>query len=316
MIHNFFDIYGDKSFNDIFNEKDPLSIYCQKLSWIEVPEDNFIDYVINRNRLPFEGVPEDDSLYKKDPTYMLVQMHRLWITTKLLCKYFENNKNYTILDLGAFPFSLEIIIREYFNFGMVISASTNWALEKNWKKILKEKNILISFANLDPYIKDASDYKSSSSIEGLKFENNSIDLVILAHVVEHLYHPLYILKEAWRVLKEKGIILISTDNALMLNTLINICTLNDFLHEPVEQTAAMSFHTWRGHCRFFSKKDLIKMLNSVGFKVKEVFFFEILYNSFCDEYFRNPTKEFPKWKADILTNIPDFRSEIILVAEK
>jgi len=90
----------------------------------------------------------------------------------------------------------------------------------------------------------------------------------------------------------------------------------EFLHEPVENTSAMSFTFWRGHNRFFSEKDIIKMLETAGFKIIERRFCEVYYNSFSEEYFKHPITAIPKRQADILTLIPEYRNELIIIAER
>jgi len=89
--------------------------------------------------------------------------------------------------------------------------------------------------------------------EGLPLEDESVDFIVFSHVIEHLYHPIQILKEACRCWKKGGKLLLSTDNGYMLGGFLNYLHPQSYLHEPVEQTAAMTFHEWRGHVRFFTE---------------------------------------------------------------
>jgi SAM-dependent methyltransferase len=179
---------------------------------------------------------------------------------------------------------------------------------------MDKRNIGVSYVNLDPYV--ASGDETIKVQDRLDLKDKSMNFVIFSHVIEHLYHPITIFKEVYRVLGDGGRFLVSSDNAFMLNTLLNICHLNDFLHEPIQGSAAMTFNFWRGHNRFFSEKDTIDMLRSVGFKIAESNFYEVYYNSFNNDFFRHPAISIPKWRADILTELPAYRNEIIIVAEK
>jgi len=314
VFKNFVELFTHKTWNEIFGDATPVSIEEDSLKWLDIPSKSFINYVINRQTLPFDGVPPDEDQFKKDPTYVICQMHRLWITTRIINKYLNNKAETVFLDLGAFPFSVDIIIRDYLKFDGKIQITVNSVIPDEWKIELYKRKIYFSYVNLDRYVQPDSNIKGMT--DHLNFNDNSIDFVCLAHVIEHLYHPFELFKEAYRVLKDGGGILVSTDNAFMLGTLFNICSLNDFLHEPVENTSAMSFTFWRGHNRFFSEKGIIKMLETAGFKIIERLFCEVYDNSFSEEYFKHPITAIPKWQADILTLIPEYHNELIIIAER
>ena len=97
---------------------------------------------------------------------------------------------------------------------------------------------------------------------------------------------------------------------------MHFLNLNEFLHEPVEDTAAMSYDFWRGHNRFYTAGDLSSWLRNSGFSVIDIQYHEVCYNAFLDDYFNRPYESMPKWRADILARMPAYRNEIILVAEK
>lgn len=309
---NLLESYGDRPLRDLFEDRTPVSIYDRSLRWIGLPDRRFIDYVTNRPRLPFDGVPPDPRLYSIEPTFMIAQMHRLWLTTSVVRRFLSNR--HVVLDLGAFPFSLDIILREYVRFKGQIRATVNLPLRDEWKRELERRRIDVSYVNLDPYVRP--DDQSGRLPTELEWRDASIDVVLFTHVIEHLYHPMSILREAYRVLKPGGRLLLSSDNAFMIDTLRKLCRQDDFLHEPVQGTSAMAMHFWRGHNRFFSARDMTAMLEGVGFTIAETHFFEVCYNAFSDRFFREPVVALPRWKADILTRIPEYRNEIIIVARK
>jgi hypothetical protein len=116
-------LYAHRTWNEIFADNTPVSIYDRSLQWINIPDKKFIDYVIHRKPLSFDGVPANKEQFKKDPTFMITQIHRLWLTAQVIQKYLKRSD--VVLDLGAFPFSLDIILREYLKFNGEIRATVN-----------------------------------------------------------------------------------------------------------------------------------------------------------------------------------------------
>ena len=58
--------------------------------------------------------------------------------------------------------------------------------------------------------------------EDLPFENNSMDIVICTEVIEHVINPTVVLRELKRVLKNEGLIIVSTPNEKLINRLKDI----------------------------------------------------------------------------------------------
>lgn len=113
--------------------------------------------------------------------------------------------------------------------------------------------------------------------EGIPFPDKTFNLLYAGEVIEHLYNPDYFLTEAFRVLKEKGYLLLSTPN---LNSWINRL-LFLFGYQPlfVECSTKSSLYgygfmrrfkkqTWPvGHLRVFNRLSLTDILKDNGFEV-------------------------------------------------
>lgn len=304
--------YGHRGLAEIFSDSTPVEITDPSLSWLKPPSPQFLAYVREHERLPFDGIPPDEANYLKPPTFRIAQAHRIWLTLETLRRHLDAQA--AILDLGAFPFTIDLAIREFLGASCPILASLNQPIPEDWQQRLGKQDIRLTWTNLDPLV---APNESISQMGGtIQTGDRTIGTVIFAHVIEHLYHPLQILKEAWRVLIPGGKILLSTDNPFMAQALLSFLSLGEYLHEPVQGTAAMSFHAWRGHVRFFSARDLQTLIEAAGFEVVETQFEEVIYNSFVDEYFRNPARSIPHWRADLLTLCPGYRNEIIMVGRK
>lgn len=91
---------------------------------------------------------------------------------------------------------------------------------------------------------------AKANAEEMPFKNASFDSVIAGELIEHLKRPELFLKEANRVLRKFGILVITTPNR---KSLINIV-----------------FHSYEAPLHFclFSRQELFTMLEKSGFEIK------------------------------------------------
>ena len=87
------------------------------------------------------------------------------------------------------------------------------------------------------------------------YKENSVQVVTLWEVLEHINHPNIFLKQVWNILEESGILLICVPN---INALVT-----RLLHEKARTFGGSS------HVNFFSIKTLSQIVEKVGFKVIE-----------------------------------------------
>lgn len=86
---------------------------------------------------------------------------------------------------------------------------------------------------------------------------NDVDVVISSEVIEHLYTPIHLIKNAFSVLKPGGILIITTPyHGYLKNLAISLFNKWDFHHTV----------SWDGgHIKFFSEKTLSKLIIEAGF---------------------------------------------------
>ena len=100
-------------------------------------------------------------------------------------------------------------------FSFVANGTGKYALDIGcrdgyWSKRLIDKGYSVSALDLEPKYKPALKHNIES---GLPFNDQSFDLVWCTEVIEHLYKPRYLLKEIERVLKPKGMAVLTTPNS-------------------------------------------------------------------------------------------------------
>lgn len=310
----FVEVFGDIPLKKLLSQKEEISLNDSSLDWLSCPSPDFVKYIDDHQALPFEGIPYDERYYLKTPNYMVSQTHRLWLTMEALKPYLKEGTNHQFLDVGAHPYSLDVLMREFYGYQGKIKATANLPVEESWREILSKLGIDVEYVNLDKYV--LPDLRLPDIPSQFEESDSSVDMVLMAHVIEHLYHPFEIIKEITRVLKKDGVVIFSTDNAYRWEGFSGFLELHPFVYDPVHETSAMTFSFWRGHNRFFTEWDFRIMLEKAGLKVEKVIYQEIIFNGFNQGMFRHPTISMPSWKRDILSRIPAHRNEIIVIARK
>lgn len=311
---SFLQRYAKTPLGEVFADNSWVSVNDDSLRWLELPPSDFLEYARSAARTPFDGVPKDASVYRDGATFLLAQAHRIWLTLRAADGYLADSAECSVLNLGAFPFAIDLAIRAFLRRRCRLIATVSQRLPADALAVLGENLVELLPVNLDPRVKMEEPLPGMTDY--LPLPDRSVDVVIFAHVIEHLYHPIQALREIARVLKPGGKLVLTTDNGFLLGGLLNYLNEGTYVHEPVESTAAMVFNDWRGHVRFYTEGDLHSLLGAAGVKVIDCQLREVLYNSVPEEYFVESNTRLPRWRADLLSGFPEYRNEILIVAEK
>jgi len=90
----------------------------------------------------------------------------------------------------------------------------------------------------------------------IPFKDNAFDFIVAADVLEHIYDTTNALSELTRVLKPNGRIFISVPYHGMIKNIIATFVGFDFYFDPKQ-----------AHIRFYTKKNLFKVVNEAGLKI-------------------------------------------------
>jgi FkbM family methyltransferase len=299
---------------DVFADNSPVSAFDPSLDWLDLPPKPFLDYVRSAQRTPYDGVPSDPAAYRDNTTFLCAQAHRIWLTVKQLELHLADSPSFVMLDLGAYPFAIDQAVRGFLHRRCRILATVAQRLSAESIACLAADQVELLPVNLDPRVKVEDPLPGMTDY--LPLAGNSVDLVLLAHVIEHLYHPIQILREAVRVLRPGGKLLLTTDHGMLIGGLLNYLNNGAYLHEPVQSTAAMVFSEWRGHVRFYTEGDLRALLEAAGAGVVDCQLREVLYHSVPEEFFVAPNTSLPRWRVNLLQEFPPLRNEVLIVAQK
>lgn len=311
---SFLQRYANTPLGEVFADQTWVSALDPSLGWLDLPPQEFLDYARSAPRAPYDLLEKNLSEYRQDTTFLIAQAHRIWLTIQQLGRFVQDSPSYTVLDLGAYPFAVDEAIRHFLRRRCRIIATVAQRLPPEAVSRLAASDIELLPVNLDPRVKVENPLPGMTDY--IPLPDDSVDLAVFAHVIEHLYHPIQALKEIVRVLKPGGRLLLTTDHGMLLGGFLNYLNSGKYLHEPVETTAAMVFNEWRGHVRFYTESDLRTLLEAAGAKVVETHLCEVLYNSVPEEYFTQPNTRLPRWRVNLLTEFPAFRNEVMIWAEK
>ncbi len=154
------------------------------------------------------------------------------------------------------------------------------------------------------------------SEERLPFSDSAFDAVICGEVIEHLFDPDHLLDEASRVLKDRGLLIITTPNlASWYNRVALLFGYQPFFTEVSTRNGyghALPFWLNAGHLRLFTLKALKEILVSHGFKIEAVRGFGINTGLGFGKRF----SWIVKFMNFILTPFPALASNIMVVCKK
>lgn len=188
----------------------------------------------------YRQVPPDywDNSYKKNI------LQRMWhnIRFKALRKITKNiNDGANILDIGCGSgFSIEKILSGNFN---VYGIDTTEEVISYAKKIRPNYHFQVGYA------------------EDLPFENNFFNVIFYLDSIEHLNDPCLSLKEAHRVLKPEGVVII-----LVIKERHPIFKIIWWIWKKTKGKIWEDAHLW-----VFNENNLSKMIIDTGFNISKIY---------------------------------------------
>ena len=152
---------------------------------------------------------QDIDLYYEGshPFIRWVEKCRLNVITDCINKHIRKNKIYdpSIVEVGCGTgHVLKHILDNVETKNLVGVDPLDWWLDKAKARLGDKVKLLKGFAEKTP------------------FENNSFDFAVCTEVIEHVIDPTVVLRELKRIVKNKGLIVVSTPNEKLINELKDI----------------------------------------------------------------------------------------------
>jgi len=212
---------------------------------------------IDLQKMYSSGKISTEKMYlSKNPLENYMQMSRHIVVKTILEKYSAKCKN--IIDIGC-------------GVGVYIGY------------LKKERDLNVIGVDLNRFdLKKAArnnrwaEYVQASA-EYLPFKDDSFDLVLFSEVLEHLPNPDYSLKEIHRILRDKGILIISTPSKKGIYENKEFVYFTLFLKRLLQLFRKGSFKVqYKEHISLQTVDELKMKLRNCGFEIIEEF-----YTGFC-----------------------------------
>lgn len=210
---------------------------------------------INKLYMPNSNISKEYS--KRIPGSTINDYHR-WLLTKLTKYLNKTSEELVIVDIGG---GAGAPLKHFLRY-----------LRKQGYRIASTYSFDIAYSNA--YSEDGIYfYPADINKDKLPLKENSVDIVIATEIIEHLLIPENLLSEANRILKNDGLLLLSTPNLRWwVNILLLIAgypalTLETGYYENYGQLLK---YPPAGHIRGYTPKALRLMLERFGFNIEEI----------------------------------------------
>jgi SAM-dependent methyltransferase len=215
--------------------------------------------------LEFELIEERGwATFARPMNYVLRNRFRFFKVFQYILKYFHLS-NTTFVDLGPYPGTFLRLLRQLGNsdslalYGVGLNASDRFV-----SLMQKECKAAILEVNLDP---------TNPSLMGRDFPgkiplaDNTASYIHAGEIIEHFTNPEHMLREAYRILRPGGSIIMTTPNVTRIGNLLRL-----FLgRSPLERLGLIGLQDphdeWQPHFHEYCLKELTNMLRKHGFRV-------------------------------------------------
>ncbi len=140
--------------------------------------------------------------------------------------------------------------------------------------------------------------------KSLPFKDVSFDAVWCLRTLEHIFHTEHFLEECRRVLKPKGVLVITADNIVSLPNRIRVF----FGLYPLRVAPSENYPRFTDHVRCFTKSTFKNILKNSGFKLEKITSDFVCFN--FGKY------NLPPWSETLGKILPSLGSTLIAKARK
>lgn len=170
-------------------------------------------------------------------------------------------------DLKVVDYNADVSGLRILNIGGGDSSDVWYLAERNEVEVLDGSRVAVEQAQAHGVKGTIADVSKR-----LPYEDNQFDIVMLKDILEHIYNPMHLLKEAKRIVKESGYIVISLPNHFYLPFRLRIFFGGNMIWKSLMHNHKKDFEEWDYmHIRFFTWRGTKRMLEKVGLRVTKAY---------------------------------------------
>ena len=208
----------------------------------------------------------DDRILVDQPTevhdYVHMHAYRLWRSLQILESHLDLRKPLKILELGSMPYFFTALLRCFFR--EVEITGVNVKADPSGSQLPQSstpRRVSLQFGD-GGSIENFNIFLTNIEHNDLPFEVSTFDLVLCMEVIEHLvYSPTHMLVESHRVLKDGGMLFLSTPNAVDLRK-----TFLHLLNRPPGFPYS-GYGVYGRHNREFILRELQELVTACGYSI-------------------------------------------------
>ena len=222
-------------------------------------EKKFYQFVFNEYKPSFyESKELDDDRFEKGTYYSYICRTRCFLIYREIARRLI--KDSKIIDLGFFPGTLIRQLKFLLN-NKIICYGAGLNSDKSFESFMKPYIEDCVNLELDPF------YSKSNSQIQIPFGNDTFHAVIATELLEHLISPLEMISEGARILQKGGLFMITTPNVSHIGAVMKLIFGRSNYERLDRSPMYLQDDPWRGHCRFYDKKELITLFKRNGLKL-------------------------------------------------
>ena len=189
--------------------------------------------------------------------YLNEACDRYLYTLDLLPKVGEQTHTGRLLDIGASPYHLTMLIKKFSSYELSLINYFGETVPREHFDIIHDGQGEKTTLNY---------YNINVEVEGIPYPDNSFDVVIMCEVLEHFTNdPVKVIGEIKRVLSDDGICILSTPNVARLENISRLIAGQN-MADPYS-----GYGPYGRHNREYTQDELRKLFEGVGFTVETIF---------------------------------------------
>lgn len=239
--------------------------------------------------------------------------HRYILDAYLEFRPLLNTETPALLDIGAYPGSLVKTLRSFVGErGRIDGAGL--VASSEFLEDLQRYNIGYQACNFDPLIGSYTP-RENPAPERMDTPDATYDVVFATEIIEHTLDPFYLLKEAHRLLKPGGLLVLTTPNQATLSHRLRLL-VGRSIYYTLNESIMYKNTDWRPHIREYTQREMAQLIRDAGYKIEKAVYMDLTYDDPRIWNWRKPLLRIVKELSRILMRIPSLRQNLLFVGRK